>query len=142
MSESVTSLKKAIRPIHLWAIAVGLVISGEYFGWNYGWGVAGTVGFLIATLIITVLYITFILALPNSLLPYPMRAALLLIPTKLSVPGRPGSWLCYPGRVPAGHPCYRLCAGQLCSFPLPFPAGIVDGYWLLCGVYRHQPARH
>ncbi|WP_276485446.1 ethanolamine permease [Paraflavitalea pollutisoli] len=57
---SVTSLKKTIRPIHLWAIAVGLVISGEYFGWNYGWGVAGTVGFLIATLIITVLYITFI----------------------------------------------------------------------------------
>jgi len=60
MSESVTSLKKAIRPIHLWAIAVGLVISGEYFGWNYGWGVAGTVGFLIATLITTILYITFI----------------------------------------------------------------------------------
>src|SRR5687768_14772087 len=55
-----TSLKKAIRPIHLWAISVGLVISGEYFGWNYGWGVAGTMGFLIATLIITVLYITFI----------------------------------------------------------------------------------
>lgn len=60
MSGSVTSLKKVIRPIHLWAIAVGLVISGEYFGWNYGWGVAGTVGFLLATLIITVLYITFI----------------------------------------------------------------------------------
>ena len=60
MSESVTALKRAIRPIHLWAIAVGLVISGEYFGWNYGWGVSGTVGFLIATLIITILYITFI----------------------------------------------------------------------------------
>lgn len=60
MPEPQVSLKKAIRPIHLWAIAVGLVISGEYFGWNYGWGVAGTVGFLIATLIITVLYITFI----------------------------------------------------------------------------------
>ena len=53
-------LKKALTSIHLWAIAVGLVISGEYFGWNYGWGVAGTVGFLIATLIVTVLYITFI----------------------------------------------------------------------------------
>lgn len=60
MPEAQVSLKKAIRPIHLWAIAVGLVISGEYFGWNYGWGVAGTVGFLIATLIVTVLYITFI----------------------------------------------------------------------------------
>jgi ethanolamine permease len=60
MSEQHTGLKKVIKPIHLWAIGVGLVISGEYFGWNYGWGVAGTVGFLIATLIITLLYITFI----------------------------------------------------------------------------------
>jgi ethanolamine permease len=36
------------------------VISGEYFGWNYGWGVAGTMGFLIATLVVTVLYVCFI----------------------------------------------------------------------------------
>ncbi len=55
-----TALKKVLKPIHLWAIAVGLVISGEYFGWNYGWNVAGTIGFLIATLIITVMYVTFI----------------------------------------------------------------------------------
>lgn len=54
------TLKKVLRPIHLWALAVGLVISGEYFGWNYGWGVAGTMGFLIATILITILYITFI----------------------------------------------------------------------------------
>jgi ethanolamine permease len=67
------ALKKALTTVHLWAIAVGLVISGEYFGWNYGWGVAGTVGFLIATLIVTVLYITFVFsftelttAIPNS----------------------------------------------------------------------------
>src|SRR5690606_19892906 len=53
-------LRKALTSIHLWAIAVGLVISGEYFGWNYGWGVAGTVGFLIATLAVTLMYVTFI----------------------------------------------------------------------------------
>src|ERR1700748_2998549 len=53
-------LKKVLRPVHLWTIAVGLVISGEYFGWNYGWGVSGTVGFLIATVIITLMYVTFI----------------------------------------------------------------------------------
>lgn len=53
-------LQKVLRPAHLWAIAVGLVISGEYFGWNYGWGVAGTVGMLVATLVVTLLYITFI----------------------------------------------------------------------------------
>ncbi|MDN3583319.1 ethanolamine permease [Mucilaginibacter flavus] len=53
-------LKKVLKPIHLWAIAVGLVISGEYFGWNLGWDVAGTIGLLIATVVITVMYITFI----------------------------------------------------------------------------------
>ncbi len=53
-------LKRVLKPIHLWAIAVGLVISGEYFGWNFGWAVSGTIGFLIATVIITIMYITFI----------------------------------------------------------------------------------
>lgn len=73
MSEKPATLKKAIRPVHLWAISVGLVISGEYFGWNYGWGVAGTVGFLLATLVVTLLYVTFIFsftelttAIPNA----------------------------------------------------------------------------
>ena len=58
--ETTAVLKKALTPLHLWAIAVGLVISGEYFGWNYGWEVAGPVGFLVATLGVTVLYVTFI----------------------------------------------------------------------------------
>ncbi len=54
------TLRKVISTTQLWAIAVGMVISGEYFGWNYGWAVAGTIGFLIATGIVTVLYLTFI----------------------------------------------------------------------------------
>lgn len=53
-------LRRAISTTQLWAIAVGMVISGEYFGWNYGWAVAGTLGFLIATALVTVLYLTFI----------------------------------------------------------------------------------
>jgi len=53
-------LKKEINTIQLWAIAVGLVISGEYFGWNYGWAVSGTIGFLWSTLLVTAMYITFI----------------------------------------------------------------------------------
>ena len=55
-----STLRKVISTTQLWAIAVGMVISGEYFGWNYGWAVAGTIGFLVATLIVTVLYLTFI----------------------------------------------------------------------------------
>lgn len=54
------TLHKVITTPQLWAIAVGLVISGVYFGWNYGWAVAGTLGFLVATLIVTVFYLTFI----------------------------------------------------------------------------------
>jgi len=54
------SLKRVLRPIHLWSLAVGLVISGEYFGWNYGWKTAGTYGFLVATIVVTIMYICFI----------------------------------------------------------------------------------
>ena len=43
-------LKRVLKPVHLWAIAVGLVISGDYFGWNYGVGKGGPMGMVIATL--------------------------------------------------------------------------------------------
>lgn len=59
-SDAPAALRRVISTTQLWAIAVGMVISGEYFGWNYGWAVAGTIGFLIATLLVTVLYLTFI----------------------------------------------------------------------------------
>lgn len=47
-----TQLKSSLGPLHLWGIAVGLVISGEYFGWSYGWGAAGTLGFLVTTVLV------------------------------------------------------------------------------------------
>jgi ethanolamine permease len=54
------TLKKALRPIHLWAIAVGMVISGQYFGWNYGFEQGGTVGLIFASIFITVFYTAFV----------------------------------------------------------------------------------
>jgi ethanolamine permease len=60
MAEEPPSLRKVINTTQLWGIAVGMVISGEYFGWNYGWAVAGTVGFIVATLLATVFYLAFI----------------------------------------------------------------------------------
>ncbi|CAI0894046.1 Putrescine importer PuuP [Serratia rubidaea] len=57
-------MKKTLKPtlgtLQLWGIAVGLVISGEYFGWSYGWGTAGTLGFLVTTLFIALMYTCFI----------------------------------------------------------------------------------
>jgi ethanolamine permease len=54
------TLKKSLSGLHLWGIAVGLVISGEYFGWSYGWAQAGTLGFLVTTILIAAMYTTFI----------------------------------------------------------------------------------
>jgi ethanolamine permease len=54
------NLKKVLGTTQLWAIAVGMVISGEYFGWNYGWATSGTIGFLISVLLVTLMYVTFI----------------------------------------------------------------------------------
>lgn len=55
-----TSLKSSLNAWHLWGLAVGLVISGEYFGWSYGWDKAGTLGFLVTTVMIAIMYTTFI----------------------------------------------------------------------------------
>ncbi len=57
---STQTLKPTLGTIHLWAIAVGLVISGEYFGWSYGWGVAGTLGFLVSAVVVAIMYTCFI----------------------------------------------------------------------------------
>lgn len=55
-----TELNKSLTTLQLWGIAVGLVISGEYFGWSYGWGTAGTLGFVVTSLFVALMYMTFI----------------------------------------------------------------------------------
>lgn len=54
------ALNKSLSTWQLWGIAVGLVISGEYFGWSYGWASAGTIGFLVTAVFIALMYTTFI----------------------------------------------------------------------------------
>jgi ethanolamine permease len=53
-------LKPVLGTLQLWGIAVGLVISGEYFGWSFGWASAGTLGFTITTLFVAAMYVCFI----------------------------------------------------------------------------------
>src|SRR6201995_3593147 len=63
-------LKRSLSGWHLWGIAVGLVISGEYFGWSYGWASAGTLGFLVTSAFVALMYATFIFrftALPTAI---------------------------------------------------------------------------
>ncbi|TGM05524.1 ethanolamine permease [Leptospira jelokensis] len=54
-------LHKALHSVHLWGMAVGLVISGDYFGWNFGWSKASFWEFGIAILWIAIFYLMFAL---------------------------------------------------------------------------------
>src|ERR1700722_11016413 len=42
---------------HLWAMGVGAVISGDFFGWNYGLAAGGFGGMMLAVLVMTVMYL-------------------------------------------------------------------------------------
>lgn len=50
-------LRRHARVGSLWALGVGAVISGDFFGWNFGLASGGFGGLAIATLIITVMYV-------------------------------------------------------------------------------------
>ncbi len=84
MTEHTTTLKRTLGSFRLWGIAVGLVISGEYFGWSYGWSQAGTMGFMVVALAIAAMYCAFIFsftelttAIPHAVGARPGAAALL-----------------------------------------------------------------
>jgi ethanolamine permease len=56
----------------LWALGVGAVISGHFSGWNLGLGVAGWGGYLIAAVLIAIMYLglTFSIAEMSPALPH------------------------------------------------------------------------
>lgn len=55
-----SQLKRSLGPVMLWGLGVGYVISGMYFGWNLGLAEGGTLGLAIATVFITLMYVTFV----------------------------------------------------------------------------------
>src|SRR5262245_57968064 len=57
------ALKKPMGVVHIWALGVGAVITGEYFGWNPGLAKGGPMGMLLASLFVCALYMTWVLAL-------------------------------------------------------------------------------
>ena len=52
-------LRKVLTPFMVWGLGVGYVISGNYFGWNFGLEKGGTLGLAVAISFIIVLYVTF-----------------------------------------------------------------------------------
>jgi ethanolamine permease len=57
-----SGLSRTLGPVMLWALGVGYVISGMYFGWNLGLPRGGPYGLLAATIVVTILYVAFVLS--------------------------------------------------------------------------------
>src|SRR3954452_10375393 len=49
-------LSKVLGPIHIWGLGVGIVLVGEYMGWNFSVQKGGMFGALIAAWVVGVLY--------------------------------------------------------------------------------------
>src|SRR5436189_1690968 len=50
-------LRPHARVVHLWAMGVGAVISGDFFGWNFGLASGGFGGMIVALVAMTAMYI-------------------------------------------------------------------------------------
>jgi len=50
------TLMRVLGPVHVWALGVGIVLVGEFMGWNFSVGKGGAFGSLIACWIIGLLY--------------------------------------------------------------------------------------
>src|SRR6266700_3101830 len=55
-SSQPVNLLKVLGPIHVWGLGVGIVLVGEFMGWNYGVGKGGAFGALISCWVIGLLY--------------------------------------------------------------------------------------
>lgn len=65
-------LRRYAGVLHLWAMGVGAVISGDFFGWNYGMAAGGFGGMALAVGAMTVMYIglCFCIAEMSAALPH------------------------------------------------------------------------
>lgn len=80
-------LKKPMGTVHIWALGVGAVITGEYFGWNPGLKEAGPVGMLIASLFVCALYMAWVLSLSELSVAMPFAGGPLAYGRRASGPG-------------------------------------------------------
>lgn len=54
-------LSKVLGPLHVWALGVGIVLVGEFMGWNFTIDKGGSLGSILACWIIGILYIALIM---------------------------------------------------------------------------------
>jgi ethanolamine permease len=64
-------LKRHAGPLLLWGLGVGAVISGDYFGWNFGLSAGGFWGLAIATFLVAAKYVTMMFSISELSVAFP-----------------------------------------------------------------------
>lgn len=59
--EKNTDLSKVLGPMHIWALGVGIVIVGEFMGWNFAIAKGGSIGAIAACWIIGIMFLCLIM---------------------------------------------------------------------------------
>ncbi len=54
-------LSKVLSPMHIWALGVGIVLVGQFMGWNFTIAKGGSLGSILACWVIGILYISLIM---------------------------------------------------------------------------------
>lgn len=99
-------LERTLGPVLIWGLGVGYVISGAYFGWNLGLPYGGPYGMLLATAVVTVLYVTFVLG---------------YVELSCAIP-RAGGAFVYAGRAFGPHAGFVTGTAQIAEYVLAPPA--------------------
>jgi ethanolamine permease len=55
------NMHKTLRPLHIWGLGVGIVLVGEFMGWNFAVAKGGSLGALVACWLVGILYISLVL---------------------------------------------------------------------------------
>ena len=61
MPEEKNHLSKVLGPVHIWALGVGIVLVGEFMGWNFTVAKGGTLGAIIACWVMGLLYTSLVM---------------------------------------------------------------------------------
>jgi len=59
--ENNTHMSKVLGPMHIWALGVGIVIVGEFMGWNFAIAKGGSLGAIAACWIIGIMYLCLVM---------------------------------------------------------------------------------
>ena len=60
-NEKSQGLSKVLGPMHIWALGVGIVLVGEFMGWNFTVAKGGSIGSVIALWTVAMLYVTIVM---------------------------------------------------------------------------------